>query len=558
MSSCLTIIGSENYTDYDEFRRIVGPYLQDSRFKTLLSHGTTGTFTMSQRIASDNNIHFDMLGSNISETSSLGDTLPESKIFKIDGSLQSQILEKCDQILVFADPKGLQIWDFINYARSVGKSCRIFNISTEPKLTNSVSSEWQTPSPYPYLIPGIPTISTSTIDSYKNSSLRAKNDFSPSQSPSLIAQVHISLPDVSTVEKDCEFRHARSGDPTPQPGASRSEVRSEYHENTPSGVITPNLAWHDHTIDVKPRVEQTKVVNIDNSVVGSPSSRIEDRSNQGCQSLTSIRLGVDVGSSNENREITPRQRPKLVIRPKLPSQIIQEDWSLSRICQEAVPPGWESVFTDAVMELTQISELIDVEAKKSMIVPLKRHIFRALEVLPMSKVRVVIWGQDPYHQLLSYGEPRAVGLSFSVARSDTVPRSLVNIYKEISDNIPDFVIPTHGDLRNWSQQGVLLLNSSLTCRVNEPNSHAKYMIWLPFITRLIKGIEIHRPNCIHLLWGKEAQKLKQYINNKGIILTASHPSPLSAERGFFGCQHFSQVNRILTDLGESPIDWNLP
>jgi uracil-DNA glycosylase len=257
---------------------------------------------------------------------------------------------------------------------------------------------------------------------------------------------------------------------------------------------------------------------------------------------------------------TPISAPKikLVIRSKPPSEIIKDDWTITRICKEAVYPGWEPIFADASLELQQISELIANDEKTYMSVPLKKNIFRALEVLPLNRVRVVIWGQDPYFQMLSNGLPRAVGLSFSVSRTDEIPRSLSNIYREIINSVQGFTLPRHGDLSRWSTQGVLLLNASLTCRLNDPNSHAKYDIWLPFIIKVLKALNTVRPNCIHLLWGKEAQKLQRHIGDRATVLTSSHPSPMSADRGFFGCGHFAKVNQLLQQLGEAPIDWNLP
>ena len=498
----LTIVGSERYTDYAEFRQIVAPYLDTGQLDVLLSHGTTGTFKMSQQLANDINIKFESLSGCSSQP------------FEIDESMRIQIRQRCQQILVFVDPKSVQVWNIVNYARSVGKTCVVFNIQMEPPTPNPEtrmipgSRVFEPQSPYPYSIPGIPMALKKVVPKFQTTltSIDPETPKIPVETSTVQASVvNIVLPEKS-----------RIGVGVPTDSASRTE--SPNH--------TPDLQVSTPPIEA-PKSESTAPIS-------------------GLVTPTSIRL-----------KIRPQSQPRLVIRARLPSQIIAQDWTVSRICEEAVPPGWESVFTDAALELKQISELLETDEQRSMIVPLKKNLFRALEILPMSKVRVIIWGQDPYHQLLSHGEPRAVGLSFSVSRQDEVPRSLVNIYREISDNISEFVIPKHGDLTSWSQQGVLLLNSSLTCRVNDPNSHAKYGIWLPFIVRLIRGIEQVRPNCVHLLWGKEALKIKQHISERSIVLTASHPSPLSAERGFFGCRHFINVNEILKAFGEAPINWNL-
>ena len=490
----LTIVGSEGYTDYAEFRQIVTPYLSppvggNGHLGALLSHGTTGTFKMCQQLANDNHIAFQSLDS--------------SQPFEIDEPMRIQIQQKCQQILIFVDPKSVQLWEWINYARSAGKSCVVFNIQIDS--STPIPETKMSRSPYPYSIPGIPV---------------AVKKVAPTP-PTASKSTHPETQKAMVTQKALE-------------GPSRSAETSRVEVSAP--IADPQLS-----------TPQTSM----------PSASVDSKSE-----LTASSSPPAGGASTTPRsiklKIRPMSQPRLVIRPKLPSQIITQDWTVSKICEQAVPPGWESVFTDAALELKQISELLETEEQRSMIVPLKKHLFRALEVLPMSKVRVIIWGQDPYFQLLNNGEPRAVGLSFSVSRQDDVPKSLINIYREISNNIPEFIIPKHGDLSSWCQQGVLLLNSSLTCRVNDPNSHAKYGIWLPFIVRLIRGIEQIRPKCIHLLWGKEALKIKQHISERGIVLTASHPSPLSVEKGFFGCRHFINVNEILREFGEDPIDWNLP
>jgi len=506
----LTIVGSERYTDYAEFRRIVTPYLDTGQLDVLMSHGTTGTFKMTQQLANDINIKFESLS---------GDS---SQPFEIDESVRIQIRQRCQQILVFVDPKSVQVWNIVNYARSVGKTCVIFNIQIEPgaptpnpeTLRLPGSRVFEPQSPYPYSIPGIPMALKRVVPTLQTT--LTSIDLETQKIPVETSTVQASVVNIVLQEK------SRIGVDVPAEPACRTERE-------------------DHTSDLQ----------VSTSQIEAPKSPIDSKSE------STAPISALVTPTSIKLRIRPKSQPRLVIRAKLPSQIITQDWTVSRICEAAVPPGWESVFTDAALELKQISELLETDEQRSMIVPLKKNLFRALEILPMSKVRVIIWGQDPYHQLLSHGEPRAVGLSFSVSRQDEVPRSLVNIYREISDNISEFVIPKHGDLTSWSQQGVLLLNSSLTCRVNDPNSHAKYGIWLPFIVRLIRGIEQVRPNCIHLLWGKEALKIKQHISERSIVLTASHPSPLSAERGFFGCRHFINVNEILKGFGEAPINWNL-
>lgn len=176
---------------------------------------------------------------------------------------------------------------------------------------------------------------------------------------------------------------------------------------------------------------------------------------------------------------------------------------------------------------------------------------RAFELTPLSKVKAVIIGQDPYH-----GKGQAMGLCFSVNRGIAIPPSLENIYKELHDDT-GFLIPDHGDLTKWAEQGVLLLNTILTVRAHKPLSHAN-IGWEQFTDAVIKEVnKIDRP-VVFLLWGAPAGKKASMLDNPShLILKAPHPSPLSAYRGFFGCRHFSKTNEFLTSRGSSPIDWQI-
>ena len=219
--------------------------------------------------------------------------------------------------------------------------------------------------------------------------------------------------------------------------------------------------------------------------------------------------------------------------------------------------GWEELFRIADPEILQISELLDKEKSKGhRIVPDMENIFRVFDMIKPENVKVVIVGQDCYHQILPGNKPRALGFSFSVARDDAIPSSLHNIYKEIKNSYPNSIIPTHGDISHWVEQGVLLLNISLTCRANEPNSHSKYNLWMPFIDRFLKFLSSVNKSPIFVLWGKEAQKIDTPIE-KGFrnILKGVHPSGLSANRGFFGCNHFKIINDILVSQNKSEIKW---
>lgn len=179
-------------------------------------------------------------------------------------------------------------------------------------------------------------------------------------------------------------------------------------------------------------------------------------------------------------------------------------------------------------------------------------IFNAFELTPFEDIKVVIIGQDPYH-----GLGQAHGLSFSVPYGIKLPPSLLNIYKELQNDVGIPINVQNGNLTKWAQQGVLLLNAALTVREGEPFSHAKYG-WAEFTNAVIKKISDQKENVIFLLWGKFAQEKENLIDTeKHYLLKAAHPSPFSADKGFFGCRHFSKTNEMLIKMGKSPIDWKI-
>ena len=179
--------------------------------------------------------------------------------------------------------------------------------------------------------------------------------------------------------------------------------------------------------------------------------------------------------------------------------------------------------------------------------------FKAFEYSSFSSTKVVILGQDPYH-----GEGQAEGLSFSVPKGMGIPPSLRNIYKELDQDDVDFTNPGHGHLENWAKQGVLLLNSVLTVEKNSPASHANQG-WEVFTDQVITLLNDNKDNLVFLLWGAYANKKSVLIDsNKHLILSAAHPSPFSAHKGFFGCKHFSKTNSYLKASNQELIDWSLP
>ncbi|MES2430841.1 MAG: uracil-DNA glycosylase [Bacteroidota bacterium] len=186
------------------------------------------------------------------------------------------------------------------------------------------------------------------------------------------------------------------------------------------------------------------------------------------------------------------------------------------------------------------------------IFPPGQLIFNAFNQTPFNNTRVVILGQDPYHN-----PGQAHGLSFSVQAGVKPPPSLVNMYKEIHKDIGVAMPAAYGDLTAWAKQGVLLLNAILTVRANEPASHAK-IGWMNFTDAVIQKLSEEREGIVFLLWGKFAQEKQVLIDEtKHHILKAAHPSPFSADKGFFGCKHFSKTNELLVAQGHAPIDWKL-
>ena len=184
------------------------------------------------------------------------------------------------------------------------------------------------------------------------------------------------------------------------------------------------------------------------------------------------------------------------------------------------------------------------------IYPPATEVFNAFKLTELDSVKVVILGQDPYH-----GPSQAHGLCFSVLPGVRTPPSLVNIYKEMQRDLPGFVTPSHGFLESWATQGVLLLNTVLTVQAGMAHSHA-HLGWETFTDRVIERINSHCQGVVFLLWGAHAQKKGRFIDRaRHHVLTAPHPSPLSAHRGFIGCGHLSEANRLLVQQGMSPIDW---
>lgn len=221
-----------------------------------------------------------------------------------------------------------------------------------------------------------------------------------------------------------------------------------------------------------------------------------------------------------------------------------------------LPADWKSALEDELtsQNMDELREFLkQAYQSNASIYPPAPLIFNALNLTPLSKVKVVILGQDPYH-----GPGQAMGLSFSVPKTIPKPPSLNNVLKEMAQDIG--TTPSkHGDLTYWAQQGVLLLNSSLTVKESEPNSHQNAG-WEQFTDKVIDVVNEQTEHTVFILWGSKAQKKGKYIDtDRHLILTAVHPSPLAANRGgFFGTKPFSKTNDYLKQHGQTPIDWQLP
>lgn len=242
-----------------------------------------------------------------------------------------------------------------------------------------------------------------------------------------------------------------------------------------------------------------------------------------------------------------------VVKEKEP---ITNEWSVEKVASEYPPPSWEELFENAKLEIKDVSDILEEDRINGRRLPDNCNLFRAFMVTPLHKVRVVLLAQDPYHTILPNGNPQAMGMSFSVPVGAPIPSSLRNIFKELKDTVPNFKTPSHGNLTNWAVQGVLLLNSCLTVRESSPGCHKE--IWNGFIKKTINTILNANPDCIFVAWGRNAQKVaSKFVGEKATILTAAHPSGLSANRGFFKCDHFNQINELLVKQKSEPIDWNL-
>jgi uracil-DNA glycosylase len=216
-----------------------------------------------------------------------------------------------------------------------------------------------------------------------------------------------------------------------------------------------------------------------------------------------------------------------------------------------IASNWKSLLSEEFEKpyFKELTAFVRDEYRNQTIYPKGLDIFKAFDRCDFCDVKVVIIGQDPYH-----GPGQANGLCFSVGEGMRFPPSLMNIFKEIRDDLGK-PVPTSGDLERWARQGVLLLNATLTVKANSPGSHQNRG-WEIFTDAVIKKISDEKEGIVFLLWGAYAQKKGEIIDrNKHLVLMSAHPSPFSADRGFFGCKHFSKANAYLKSKGKEEIDW---
>jgi uracil-DNA glycosylase len=222
---------------------------------------------------------------------------------------------------------------------------------------------------------------------------------------------------------------------------------------------------------------------------------------------------------------------------------------------------WQRILNDEINQpalhkhLTQLAQHLHHAQQQGLIVYPPEHLrYRAFALTPFKSVKVVILGQDPYHQ-----PHQAMGLSFSVPQGSKIPPSLRTIYRELARTLPNFIVPTHGDLSEWATQGVLLLNAILTVTANQPASHAKWG-WTYWTDAVIRTLSAQREHLVFMLWGKFAQSKAHLIDaTRHLILTSAHPSPLAqgACNPFIGCNHFQIANDYLVSHAQTPIDWQI-
>ncbi|KAF7490789.1 Uracil-DNA glycosylase [Sarcoptes scabiei] len=285
-------------------------------------------------------------------------------------------------------------------------------------------------------------------------------------------------------------------------------------------------------------MSQKTIKNFFKPIPKPPNSSIQKRKSDESVTLQSSKKKKCDTLNNENNNLSNSS-----IKTPNPKQILAGSFGLSWF--EALSSEFSKPY------FRKLEEFIAQQRESHIIFPPSEDVFSWTLHCDVEKVKVVILGQDPYH-----GVNQAHGLAFSVKKGVDKPPSLINIFKEVQNNYLDFIIPNHGDLTGWAKQGVLLLNACLTVQAHLANSHSNKG-WEQFTDAVIKYLNDSFRNRVFLLWGNYAQKKGSFIDQrKHLILKTVHPSPLSASRGFFGCNHFKKANDYLIKNKIDPIDWN--
>lgn len=304
-------------------------------------------------------------------------------------------------------------------------------------------------------------------------------------------------------------------------------------------------------VEILEDIQLKEIKSEDIPLENTPKNTQENISKNNPKNLENINFkpnSIPISSNSEEKQGNPKPNSKPNSKSINPNNNLDKSNNMIQL------EGWKPYLEDEINQsyFQDLGEFIKQERHKHQIFPPKGEVFTAFELTPFDKLKVVILGQDPYHD-----DNQAHGLSFSVKKGVKLPPSLRNIFQELSDDL-GIKPANHGDLTHWAKQGVLMLNAVLTVEAHKANSH-KDIGWEKFTDAVIKTINDNKTNIVFVLWGRYAQKKGKIIDKKKhTIIASAHPSPFSARNGFFGSKPFSQINKALQDANIEEIDWRLP
>mmetsp|Transcript_11202 Transcript_11202/g.19590 ORF Transcript_11202/g.19590 Transcript_11202/m.19590 type:complete len:363 (-) Transcript_11202:421-1509(-) len=324
-------------------------------------------------------------------------------------------------------------------------------------------------------------------------------------------------------------------------GLSQSSLPLAATDSTGDGAVTSSSAAESLTSEQESKIDANEAAALNGAGDVSSSSASESLTPEQKARIDANKAAALAKLAAKNIQMTAASQPLSSSDFVLLDAPLEDSW------RQALQSEFRKDY------FNKLRAFLEAEAQAGVVVyPPSRLIFNALNLCTLANIKVVILGQDPYH-----GPNQAHGLCFSVQRGVPAPPSLVNIYQELQADIQGFQAPKHGCLETWSRRGVLLLNALLTVRAKQPMSHASKG-WEPLTDAIISYINTHCKGVVFLLWGAPAQKKGSKIDkSKHLVLTAVHPSPLSAHRGWFGSKHFSKANVYLQKNGKQPVDWSL-